>query len=128
LTWLDLTYTQLYERALRHRCRTHNFSHADLFWVAAFHSEIIASPPSRPDVACAEQPIGSVVHETALFERLERAAPGALAARGGADHILFSPRIGAAWEATPLCESPPLWAEHLPFTCLSPAFHQHVTR
>ena len=101
----------VYQRALRYRCRTMDPSKAEIFFVPAFGT-FQSNVPPRHKSFCAERRAGSssseVFYQTALFERLERAAPNALHARGGADHLLLSPRLGASWELHPLCERCPL--------------------
>ena len=89
-----------YERALAYTCRTYDPAAADLYLVPAYATEMTASFASR----CAE-PLGALNHYNALFAHLARQAPGALGARGGADHVLVGARIGAhPFETHPLCE------------------------
>ena len=45
----------LHRRAVSHACRTDNASEADLFWIAAFGSDLTGYPTTRPDRYCSEQ-------------------------------------------------------------------------
>eukprot|EP00966_Prymnesium_polylepis_P082153 1902982-Prymnesium_polylepis.1 len=94
----------LHERALGYRCRTRDPVNADLFFVPASNTEMTA----RPSRACAERAAEAAARggrERALYSRLREAAGDALSARGGADHLLINPRVGAeGFETHPLCE------------------------
>lgn len=88
-----------YERALGYRCRTHEPTHADLFFVPAFSGSLAQAQKAEPDAASSPD---------AMFDRLHavKTANGrsVLEARGGADHILLQARIGAGFESTPFAE------------------------
>ena len=101
LDWMYDVATVFYERALLYQCRVRDPNDAHLFYVPAYNTEMTPHPSSF----CAEAPKGSANHHSALFDRLARQAGGALEARGGADHILLTPRPGAYYfESHPLCE------------------------
>ena len=91
-----------FDRSVHHRCRTYDPMEATLFLVPAWN----ADQTHKPSDACAEQSrstASGVMH--LLYDRLEAAAPGRLTARGGADHLLVNPRVGAyRYESHPLCE------------------------
>ena len=97
-----------YQRALQqqHRCGTTPDA-ADLFLVPAFRSALTP----RPSLSCMESPDNASQrggHETALYQRIREVTLSngqpALDARGGADHVLLLPRIGASYETRPSCE------------------------
>lgn len=93
--------TVFYLRSLAYRCRVREPSAANLFLVPAYNSEISQQPSSH----CSEQPRGPTNHHDALYRRLRSQAGDALTARGGADHIFVTPRVGAYFfESHPLCE------------------------
>ena len=93
-------------RALAYRCRTLNPSKADLFFIPAFTDHI----GGRPGAICADASLNTNTGKMTncsrdrLFERLEAAAPGALHARGGSDHIVLQPRHGYAFDLVPTAE------------------------
>ena len=101
--------TLFHRRALeqQRRCPTDPDS-ADLFLVPAWTTRITP----RPSQWCMEGADPQVArrggHEAALYHRLRevrlRSGEPALAARGGADHVLLLPRVGASYEARPSCE------------------------
>ena len=109
----------LYQRALSWRCRVHEPTLADLFWVPAFRDSLPWAfehgsrwSETRCIGPCAE---GHASRKGALVERLRlplhRAGgdssherTSTLEARGGADHIFLNPRSGQAWERSPFCE------------------------
>lgn len=93
--------TLFFQRALHYRCRVTDAQLADIFYVPAWNTDMVSHPSS----ACAERPRGADVHHSVLYHRMSLQAPGALEARGGADHILLTPRPGAwYYESFPMCE------------------------
>lgn len=100
LDWMYDVATIFYLRALSYSCHVTDPAKADLFYVPAYNTEMTPHPSSF----CAEVR-GSANHHTALYDRLVAQAGGALQERGGADHILLTPRPGAYYfETHPLCE------------------------
>ena len=75
-----------------------------LFYVPASNSEMT----QRPSKVCAETSTDAEAlggHERALYQRLRELAGDALSVRGGVDHLVISPRVGADYfETHPLCE------------------------
>lgn len=101
LDWMYDVGNVFYARALAYRCRVLDPAQADIFWVPAYNTDMVQHPSS----VCAELPRGPTNHHSALYQRMRSQAAGALEARGGADHFLLSPRIGAMYfETHPLCE------------------------
>ena len=85
-----------YERAIAYRCRTHDPSLADLFFVPAFSGRV-RRPPVDGERGARYPRAGLVPRFDALFERVHALrAPGTnesyLSARGGADHIVVRRR------------------------------------
>ena len=108
------------ERALAYRCRVLDPARADLFLVPAFNTE----QTPRPSWFCAESPRGPANHYLALYQRLESQAPGALLARGGADHVRRQSGRAARHKraCTPtvyLDCPPPTWRCKSPFDLVS---------
>ena len=87
-------------RALAHPCRTLDPSQADLFLIPAFTDAFNTKTPK----ICADASRNSSARNTwtcshdKLFERMEAAAPGALQARNGSDHIVLVPRHGYPYD------------------------------
>lgn len=98
------------QRALGHRCRTMNPSHADVFFVPAFNIDLVPLNSKTRHKYCAETKETAEMrggHLQALFQRLTELpnTAGLVERHGGADHILLTPRVGAhPIETFPLCE------------------------
>ena len=108
------------QRARDYHCLTPNAEEADLFLVPAFSYKTHNRPTERnAESESAARALGG--HLRAFFTRLRRIRVSrcngsgdgegtarsncsALAARGGADHILINPRNGAEFERHPLSE------------------------
>ena len=121
----------VYERSLAYRCRTHDPGSADLFIVPAFKSKLGTNcpEPSRSRVKLLsrlEIPLwrgtDSVGNQTSVTHYPHRnqshrhrrgatteigdrdQAQTTLGRRGGADHIILSPRNGEPWDRAPYCD------------------------
>ena len=102
----------VYERVKNHRCRTYDPQRADLFFIPSW--SILT--PQLPSSDCAlHWPNSSLYLATSgLYRALRRVQVkcsftdssecSALDRRGGADHVLLSPRNGAPMEIHPICE------------------------
>ena len=96
----------VYQRSLVYRCRTHDASTADLFLVPAFSA--------RPSVnRSGERRSGKAAKRESLLTRLRAVSSldactglptDAIAARGGADHVLVSGGDGLKFQERPLAE------------------------
>ena len=104
----------IYRRVIKHRCRTSDARAADLFFIPSWSVYTKALPSSDCSRMYAPGRLaaaGGAMYNEHLRKVLVRgphcrgASPcSALEARGGADHILVSPRNGVPFETHPLCE------------------------
>ena len=88
-----------FRRSMTSPCRTLDPTQANLFFIPAFTDAFAAGKLCADAVKNASSG-ESQCSKDRLFERMEASAPGALSARNGSNHLVFTPRHGYNYDLT----------------------------